>query len=237
VQALFVVITSSSVLDEPHFPVQFLADIEDRLFPILDLDVWERCLYYHLLRHTRLLGVSSVSFGLVTIARASGMSEVKAREALRNMDKKGCIQIEDRNRKGHVVRVLLPTEIERLKTEAVVEPPVDLDAIDFYADREYLSAILRRDADECFYCGRSVSRETVALDHVIADADGGSGSHRNIVAACHECNSMKQSTPASEHLRHLYRKGILSQADLATRLERLTRLQDGQLEIVLAQSK
>jgi len=41
------------VTDETQFGVQCLADIEDRLFPILDLDVWERCLYYHLLRHTR----------------------------------------------------------------------------------------------------------------------------------------------------------------------------------------
>jgi hypothetical protein len=63
------------VTDEAQFGVQCLADIEDRLFPILDLDVWERCLYYHLLRHTRVLGVGSVSVGLVTIARANGVSE------------------------------------------------------------------------------------------------------------------------------------------------------------------
>ena len=75
--------------------------------------------------------------------------------------------------------------------------------------------------------------DTVALDHVVAQSTGGSGSHRNIVAACHECNSVKQATTADEHLRQLYRKGILSQADLAARLERLTRLQDGRLEIIL----
>jgi predicted transcriptional regulator len=125
-----------------------MADIEDRLFPILDLDVWERCLYYHLLRHTRVLGVGSVSLGLVPIARANGMSEDKVRGALRSMNKKGCIQIEDRNRKGHVVRVLLPTEIERLSNEMAVAPPVDLEKIDFFADRRYLAAILRRDGDE-----------------------------------------------------------------------------------------
>jgi hypothetical protein len=212
-----------------------LADIEDRLFPILDLDVWERCLYYHLLRHTRVLGVGSVSVGLVTIARANGMSEDKARRALRSMSKKGCIQIEDRNRNGHVVRVLLPTEIERLQRETAVPAAVDLEKIDFFADRRYVPAILDRDGNECFYCGRAVTMETVVLDHVIAEASGGSGSHRNIVAACHECNSIKQAAPADEYLRQLYRKGVLSQADLAARLERLTALQDGRLEVTLGQ--
>jgi hypothetical protein len=89
------------VADEAQVGVQCLADIEDRLFPILDLDVWERRLYYHLLRHTRVRGVGSVSVGLVTIGRANGMSEDKVRCALRSMNKKGCIQIEDRNRNGH----------------------------------------------------------------------------------------------------------------------------------------
>jgi hypothetical protein len=221
------------VTDEAQFGVQCLADIEDRLFPILDLDVWERCLYYHLLRHTRVLGVGAVSVGLVTIARANGMSEVKAREALRSMDKKGCIQIEDRNRKGHVVRVLLPAEIERLQRETAVPAAVDIEKIDFFADRRYVPAILGRDGNECFYCGRAVTRETVVLDHVIAEAIGGSGSHRNIVSACHECNSIKQAAPADEYLRQLYRKGVLSQADLATRLERVAALQDGRVEIAL----
>jgi hypothetical protein len=223
------------VTDEAQFGAQCLADIEDRLFPGLDLDVWERCLYYHLLRHTRVLGVGSVSVSLVTIARANGMSEDKVRRALRSMNKKGCIQIEDRNRNGHVVRLLLPAEIERLQSEMAVAQPVDVEKLDFFADRRYLAAILRRDGDECFYCGRGVTAETVVLDHVIAEAIGGDSSHRNIVAACHECNSVKQAVPADDYLRQLYRKGVLSQADLAARLERLTALQDAQLEITLGQ--
>jgi hypothetical protein len=38
---------------------EILAEIEDLLAPQLSLDPWERTLYYHLLRHTRLKGLSS----------------------------------------------------------------------------------------------------------------------------------------------------------------------------------
>jgi hypothetical protein len=63
---------------------------------------------------------------------------------------------------------------------------------------------------------------------------GGDNSHRNVVAACHECNSAKQSEAADEYIRRLYRKGVLSQADLGERLERLARLQRGELELSMA---
>lgn len=218
--------------DDAQITVQVFAEIEDRLFPLLGLDVWERSLYYYLLRHTRLLGVTSVSVGMAAVSKGSGMSEMKARESLRSMDKKGCIRIEDRNRKGHVVRVLLPDEIDRVR-DVPVEGVVNLDDVDFYTDRRHLPAILRRDKDECFYCGRSVNPKTVVLDHVVADANGGDNSHRNIVSSCHECNSRKQATAADDFMRSLYRRGVLSQDELPTRLDLLARLAAGELPIVV----
>src|SRR5207247_3048076 len=87
------------------------ADVEDLLAPKLQLDVYERTLYYHMLRHTRLLGKDSAIFGLASLASATAMSDWKVREAVRLMDAKGCIRIEDRSTKGHTVHVLLPSEL------------------------------------------------------------------------------------------------------------------------------
>jgi hypothetical protein len=38
---------------------RLIVEIEDLLFPRFQLNVWERVLYYHLLRHTRLIGIES----------------------------------------------------------------------------------------------------------------------------------------------------------------------------------
>ncbi len=220
------------VTDEETVPLALLAAIEERLFQVLDLDVWERCVYYHLLLQTRVATEPAV-IGLASGSRMTGMSEDKLRRTVRSMAAKGCIRITDRGRTGHVVHLLLPGDVERLRA-ALIDEPLDIERIDFYEDRRHVPAILTRDAHACFYCGRAVTAETVALDHVVATVAGGDNSHRNIVSACHECNSAKQSEPADDYLRRLYRKGVLSQVDLGERLERLSRLQRGELALSLA---
>ncbi len=162
------------------------------------------------------------------------MSEDKIRRSIRSMAVKGCVRIEDRGKNGHLVRLLLPEEIDAVREAIHVAEPLDVEAIDFFTDRRYLVAILAREQGECFYCSRVVSPETAALDHVVPAVDGGSNSHRNIVAACHECNSLKQATPADDFIRRLYRAGLLSQDEVATRLERLTLLRAGQLPTVVS---
>ena len=91
---------------------QVWAEIEDLLFPQRDLDVWERVVYYHLLRHTRSMGVEQALFAIQPLADVLRVSQTKVREALRSLDAKGCIKIESRSGQGHTIRVLLPTEIE-----------------------------------------------------------------------------------------------------------------------------
>jgi len=225
------------VSEEPILSLRVLAEIEDRLFPALQLSVWERAIYYHLLRHTLAAESMTVQIGLASTARATAMSEDKIRRAIRDMAAKGCVRIEDRGRAGHQVRLLLPDEIEQVRgaTAKITTPTID--EIDFFEDRRYRPAILLRDEGACFYCARLVTVDNVALDHVVADAEGGDNSHRNIVAACHECNSLKQATPAADFMRLLYRRGVLSQDDLAARLDRLSQLRVGALPIVLAPSE
>jgi hypothetical protein len=220
------------VLYEGTIPLSLLSEIEGRLFRVLELDVWERCVYYYLLLQTRIATEPAI-IGLASCSRLTGMSEDKLRRTVRSMAAKGCIRITDRGRTGHVVHLLLPSDVERLRA-ALADEPFDIEKIDFFEYRRHLPAILIRDGYACFYCGRAVTTESVALDHVVATAVGGDNSHRNVVAACHECNSAKQSEPAEDYLRRLYRKGVLSQTNLGERLERLARLQRGELDLSLA---
>ena len=50
--------------------------------------------------------------------------------------------------------------------------------------------VLTRDKSKCVYCG---SKNTLELDHVVAESSGGSDRHWNRVAACRECNQSKDN--------------------------------------------
>ena len=51
--------------------------------------------------------------------------------------------------------------------------------------------VLRRDNFECQYCGRSLTHNTVTIDHVKPQSKGGKSIWTNVVAACEPCNSKK----------------------------------------------
>ena len=52
----------------------------------------------------------------------------------------------------------------------------------------------RRIADgRCHYCGREVGARRLTLDHVVPLIRGGKSVRANIVPACKDCNSAKQS--------------------------------------------
>lgn len=159
------------------------------------------------------------------------MGESKIRDSIRSMDRKGCIQIEDRSRKGHFLRILLPREIASLSLEARNNqaPPLDIETLDFFTGRKYLASLLARENNRCFYCLREVTAESASLDHVIAQADASDNSYRNVVVACHQCNSLKQATAGDEFLRILYRKGLLSVIEFEDRNAALESLRSGRL--------
>jgi len=75
-------------------------DVEDRLLPHFQLDIWERGLYFYLLRHTRLAGLESIIIPLPVIASALRCSEWQARKVIRALAEKGCIELEQ-TRRGH----------------------------------------------------------------------------------------------------------------------------------------
>ena len=211
---------------------------EDHLFPSLKFSVRERVLYYHLLRHTHLEGKSSALFSLLPLANATGVSESSSREDIRSLNERGCIKIEDRSRSGHLVRVFLPDEIADVLPKGAPAGEIDIEALDFYSNRRFISSLLAREDHRCFYCLKSVRAESCELDHVVAQANGKDNSYRNVVCSCHECNTTKQAQAASDFMRSLYRKGVLSQPELENRLLALEQLQQGKLapDIGLVQS-
>ena len=204
-------------------------EIEDHLFPRLHLTIRQRALYYHLLRHTRLLGAESAAFALLPLATALNIAESTAREDLRDLHAKGCIRIEERSRVGHLVRVMLPRELDGVVVEAEPTQTVDIETLDFFTDRRFLEALLVRENGRCFYCLRSLRKETCQLDHVTPQVAARDNSYRNIVAACHECNTQKQGLEGADFVRTLYRRGVVSQPELGDRLEAIEKLRSGHL--------
>lgn len=206
-----------------------LKEVEDHLFPRLHLTIRERSLYYHLLRHTRLIGTETAVFALQPLATALDIAESTTREDLRDLHTKGCIRIEERSRVGHLVRVLLPQEMDGIVTDAGPTETVDIESVDFFTDRRFVDTLLVRENGRCFYCLRSVRKETCQLDHVIPQVEARDNSYRNIVVACHECNTQKQGLAGVDFVRGLYRRGILSQAELQERLGAIEELKAGHL--------
>ena len=156
--------------------IQEFKNIEDYLIPKLKLDAIERSLYYHLLRHTRIIGREGSLFGILSLSEASGISESTVRERIRILHGKGRIKIEERSGKGHFVRVFLPDEIDGLVPKLSEISAVNVDEVDFYTNRTHVGALVERENSKCFYCLRSIATETCVLDHVISQMEGGSNS-------------------------------------------------------------
>jgi len=207
-----------------------LIQIHDYLIPQMGLDVYERSLYLHLFRYTRLTGSKQSLFSIDGLSASSNISVDKVRKSIRAMHDKGCIKIEERSRKGHLIHVVLPHEMEGLLPIEKKEESIDIESIDFFNNRNHLPSLLERDNRKCFYCLRSISSEECELDHVIAQVNGGDNSYRNIVCSCHECNTTKQERIPQDFLRSLFRDDLLSKAELKDRIEAVDLLQAGNLK-------
>lgn len=204
------------------------SDVEDLLAPALHFDPWERALYYHLLRHTRLKGLTSSLFAVAPLARAVAISDFKVREVLRALHRKGCVRIEERSRNGHLVTVMLPSEMEGLARPPDVEAAVDIESVDFFTGRRHVAPLLAREGGRCFYCLKALTVDTTELDHLIPQAQDLVNSYRNIVTSCHGCNKLKGETVADDFVRRLYRDGVLNGSELQERLAAIAAVQAGE---------
>src|SRR6266851_1059128 len=89
--------------------------LEDLAVPRLHLSVFDRAVYSHLLRHSRLEGRPELRFSILWLARGAGLSGWAARKAVRSLVAKGAMRLAERSRAGHVVAVRLPEEIRSVR--------------------------------------------------------------------------------------------------------------------------
>ena len=205
-----------------------LIEVEDLLIPHYGLDIYERGMYLYLLNQTRLRGLDTSTIPLSTMSSALHCSSWQARKTIRQLADKGCIELEQ-TRVGHAVKVRLPDELGIPIPSNHKERP-DLEEIDFFEGRRYISSLIKREQSRCFFCLSKVSQDNCELDHVVSQLRGGNNSYRNIVVACHKCNTRKQSSDAADYLRDLYRKGLLGESEFEGRLSALDALRDGALK-------
>ncbi len=218
--------------------------IEDQLVPRLRLNLTERVVYYHLLRHSRLEGNLQLRFSILWLTRGIRLSAAPARQAVRTLVDKGALRLRERTRAGHVVEVLLPDEIRSSKPDGVVPAclarrprAANLEEIDFLQTKARREAIHTRDGGRCFYCLTQLTPRTRCLDHVIPLARLGRNSYRNLVSCCVGCNTQKGETAADDFLRTLCRARRLTASELAGRLRVLDALAAGDLRPVLPAPK
>ena len=215
--------------------------LEDVLASRLGLNLTERAVYAHLLRHSHLEGKRQLRFSIVWLARGVRLSDQPARHAVRSLAAKGALRLVDRTQAGHLVEVFLPEEIPAAPHDGAVPSwlarksrSANLYEMDFLQESSRRVAIHARERGLCFYCLRRFVTRGRVLDHVVPQARGGNNSYRNLVSCCVECNSQKGQTAAEDFLRTLYRLRRLTSAELDARLRALEALAAGKLRPILA---
>jgi len=215
--------------------------LEDVLVSRLGLNLTERAVYAHLLRHSRLEGKRQLRFSIVWLARSVRLSDQPARHAVRSLAAKGALRLLDRTQAGHLVEVFLPDEIHAAPHAGTVPSclgrrpsSANLEEKDFLQVSSRREAIHARERGLCFYCLRRFVTRGRVLDHVVPHVRGGGNSYRNLVSCCVECNSQKGETAAEDFLRTLYRLRRLTSTELEGRLRALEALAAGELRPILA---
>lgn len=208
-----------------------IKQIEDDLIPFLKLDTYEKTLYYHLFRHSRLIGKNETKFVISRAPSNVGITKHSARDRIRKLAQKGCIKILETARDGILVKVMLPSEIEGCISKAL--HPIedfDIEKADFFKTPELRLKLLERENKCCFYCMKSISEDNYAIDHLISQANAGNNTYKNLVASCHECNSKKGGENGDDFARKLYRNGTLSSDELKETIQNIERLKSGDLK-------
>jgi len=213
--------------------VQVCKQMEDLVIPQLHLDLVERAVYYHLLRHSQLEAKPRLRFSIYWLARSARVSGWVTRRAVRSLVAKGILRLYERNRHGHLVDVRLPAEVPALAAAVGASGKDNIEELDFLKTRPLREAIHRREGGHCFYCARRLSPKTRCLDHVVPQVRGGGNSYRNLVSCCGECNSLKKDRGAEGFLRWLFRQGRIDSSELTARLRALKALAAGNLRPAL----
>jgi hypothetical protein len=215
---------------------QIWKQYEDLLIPQLRLTVFERALYSHLLRHSRLEGKRRLRITILWAARGTGLSTWAVRKGVRALAAKGALRLAERSKRGHVIEVRLPGELRAVRAAESARGEAEklsgaarLEELNFFEARALREAIHAREGGRCFYCLRRVTAATRSIDHVIPQAREGGNSYANLVSSCAECNAQKCEWSAEDFLRWLFREGRLGVTELKDRLRAVENLAAGKL--------
>jgi hypothetical protein len=214
---------------------KFLADYQDYGAPLLD--VYEQAIYIYIVRHTLLNDLEEAVIGFKSARKKMGFgvgsagtapSETIVYKKLRGLEEKGFIKIVASERAGTRIKLLSPFSGKGHNIKFENSIYVKIEDADFFADQNNRKLIVERDGHKCFYCTISLDENNYVIERVISRPIG-DNSFKNLVASCRQCNNRKDSSPADDFLRRIYRDGLLSQSELAERLNQLTQLQLGNL--------
>jgi HNH endonuclease len=183
--------------------------LEDDLTPRLGLNLGDRVVYAHLVRHSRLAGKTQLRFSIRRLAFDAHLSYNSARHAVRRLIAKGALRLIERApAAGHVVEVRLPNEALAAVSEGGLamgatrrSGAAGLEQMNFLHGKTRRDAIHARDRGLCFYCLSRLTPTARCLDHVVPAARGGTNSYRNLVSCCVECNTQKGETVAEDFRR------------------------------------
>jgi HNH endonuclease len=152
------------------------------VFPQKELSAWERLMLLSLYVSNELRCDEQFTVTLGRIATLAGASDTSARVYLRSLADKEVIKIDGYDRSGYKVTLTSPMQIPGITNSAQGVPQgVELETVDFFRDRRFVSALLARQNGICFYSLRQLDEHECALDHLIPQARGGDNSYRNIV--------------------------------------------------------
>ncbi|NQU66903.1 MAG: HNH endonuclease [Candidatus Marinimicrobia bacterium] len=222
-----------------------IKQIIDLLFP--KLDAYEQMFYLYLFRNTILedkieflIPISSihklVGFGIGRLG--SPVSRQVVRNKFKSLEEKGCIKLVKRTRKGIIYQFYLPEEINGVINDtATTSNEINIDRMDFYKVQKNKIYILERENCKCFYCGKKITNQDFAVDHVTPQMLNGNNSYKNCVATCIDCNSLKQGKDAENFTRDLYRKQFLNKDEFSVLLQKLKDLSDGKLKPQMSDDK
>jgi len=208
---------------------QIWKQFEDIVVPRLRLNIVDRAVYSHLLRHSRLEGKVRLQFSIPWLARAARLTSKPVRFSVRRLVEHGALRLVERSKVGHLVDVRLPDEIRALRDPAPRPRAATLERTDFLKTKALRKAIHARERGLCFYCLRRLNPRVRCLDHVVPRVQWGPDSYLNLVSCCLECNSDKGQKSAQDFLRWLYRERRLTAVELSGRLRALDDLASGKL--------
>jgi hypothetical protein len=215
---------------------KFLAEYQDHGAPLLD--VYEQAIYIYIVRHTLLNDLDEAVIGFKSARKkmafgvgkaGTAPSETIVYEKLRSLERKGFIKIVSSERTGTRISLLSPFSVINQNQNGQIVKHIAIEDADFFVDQSNRILILKRDGGRCFYCTIGLDENNYVIEHVISRPIG-DNSFKNLVASCRQCNNRKDSSPADDFLRRIYRDGLLSQSELADRLNQLKQLQLGNLK-------